>query len=77
MAETALRPPIGCESAGALMRRKPDLLARVAFQVKEGDMLSVSRKKLAVIMTALIVSTLPFSMYLGGAERVFIHNPAG
>jgi beta-lactamase regulating signal transducer with metallopeptidase domain len=68
MAETALRPPIACESASALMRRKHDLLARVAYQVKEGDMLSVSKKKLAVIMAALIVAMLPFSMYLGGAE---------
>jgi len=68
MAETALRPPIACESASALMRRKHDLLARVAYQVKEGDMLSVSKKKLAVIMAVMIVSMLPFSMYLGGAE---------
>jgi biopolymer transport protein ExbD len=68
MAETALRPPVACESASALMRKKHDLLARVAYQVKEGDMLSVSKKKLAVIMAVLIVSMLPFSMYLGGAE---------
>ena len=48
MAETALRPPVACESASALMRRKHDLLARVAYQVKEGDMLFISKKKLAV-----------------------------
>jgi beta-lactamase regulating signal transducer with metallopeptidase domain len=68
MAEKALRPPVACESASALMRRKHDLLARVAYQVKEGDMLFVSKKKLAVIMAVMIVSMLPFSMYLGGAE---------
>jgi beta-lactamase regulating signal transducer with metallopeptidase domain len=68
MAETALSPPVACESASALLRRKHDLLARVAYQVKEGDMLSVSKKKLAVIMAALIVTMLPLSMYLGGAR---------
>jgi beta-lactamase regulating signal transducer with metallopeptidase domain len=66
LAETALRPPVACESASALLRRKHELLARVAYQVKEGDMLSMSKKRLAVIMAALILAMLPFSMYLGG-----------
>ncbi|MGD8414831.1 MAG: M56 family metallopeptidase [Candidatus Latescibacterota bacterium] len=68
MAETALRPPVACESASALMRRKHDLLARVAYQVKEGDMMILSKKKMAVIMAALIVSILPLSMYVGAAD---------
>jgi beta-lactamase regulating signal transducer with metallopeptidase domain len=68
LAETALRPPVACESASALLRRKHDLLARVAYQVKEGDMLSVSKKKLAAIVAALVVTMLPFSMVLGGAD---------
>jgi len=69
LAEAALHPPVACESASALMRKKHDLLARVAYQVKEGDMLSLSKKKMAVILAALIVAMLPFSMYVRGADN--------
>lgn len=70
LAETALRPPIACESASTLMRRKHELLARVAYQVKEGDMLSLNKKKLAVVMAVLIIAMLPFSMYLADGEVI-------
>ena len=70
LAETALRPPVACESASTLMRRKHELLARVAYQVKEGDMLSLNKNKLAVVMAALVIAILPFSMYLADGEVI-------
>jgi beta-lactamase regulating signal transducer with metallopeptidase domain len=70
LAETALRPPVACESASTLMRKKHELLARVAYQVKEGDMLSLNKKKLAVVMAALVIAILPFSMYLTNGEVI-------
>lgn len=70
MAETALRPPVACESASALMRRKHDLLARVAYQIKEGHMLFVSKKKLAAMVGALVVAMLPFSLQRTGGETM-------
>ena len=70
LAETALRPPVACESASTLMRRKHELLARVAYQVKEGDMLSLNKKKLAIVLAVLVIAMLPFSMYLADGEVI-------
>jgi beta-lactamase regulating signal transducer with metallopeptidase domain/biopolymer transport protein ExbD len=66
LAETALRPPVVCESASALMRRKNELFKRVAYQVKEGNMHFVSKKKMAVLLAAMLLAVVPFSLYLGG-----------
>lgn len=66
LAETALRPTVACDSASALLRRKNELFKRVAYQMKEGNMLSVPKKKrVAVLLAALILAVVPFSLYVG------------
>jgi beta-lactamase regulating signal transducer with metallopeptidase domain len=72
LAETALRPPVVCESASALMRRKNELFKRVAYQVKEGNMHFVSKKKMAVLLAAMLLAVVPFSLYLGGGGDLAI-----
>jgi beta-lactamase regulating signal transducer with metallopeptidase domain len=67
LAETALHPPVACESASALMRKKNELLKRVAYQVKEGTMHRLSKKAIAVVLAALILAVVPFSFYHGGS----------
>lgn len=68
MAETALSPQVACESASALMKRKNELLRRVAYQIKEGNMHFVSKKQLGVVLALLVVAILPFSFYTGATD---------
>jgi beta-lactamase regulating signal transducer with metallopeptidase domain len=64
LAETATRPPVVCDSASALIRRKNELFKRVAYQVKEGNMLPMSKMKMAVLLTVVIVAVVPLSLQL-------------
>jgi beta-lactamase regulating signal transducer with metallopeptidase domain len=68
MAETALSPQIACESASTLLKRKNELLRRVAYQIKEGNMHFVSKKQLGVVLALLVVAILPFSFYMGATN---------
>jgi beta-lactamase regulating signal transducer with metallopeptidase domain len=66
LAQTSLRPAVACDSASALLRRKNELFKRVAYQMKEEQMLTVSKKKIAVVLATLILAAVPLSLHVGG-----------
>ncbi|UCG52312.1 MAG: biopolymer transporter ExbD [Candidatus Latescibacterota bacterium] len=65
LAETVARDPLACDSVSALMRRKNELLARVRYQMKEGIMRTVSKKRLAFAFAVLLLCVVPLSWYVG------------
>jgi biopolymer transport protein ExbD len=67
IAEGLVKRPVACETMSALIRRKNELLNRVTYQMKGGAMRSMSRKRVGVILAALIVMILPLSWYFGNA----------
>ncbi len=67
IAEKMVQNPVTCESASALMRQKNELLKRVRYQIKGGDMRHLSRKKICAMVVSLIVLILPLSWYYSGA----------
>ena len=61
IAESMVRIPAACESASMLLRRKNELLNRVRYQMKGGAM--VSKGRMVLILTALLLLVLPLSWY--------------
>jgi biopolymer transport protein ExbD len=68
VAERMLAHPVGCHSASALLRQRNELLDRVKYQVKGGEMRLLSRSTKRVILVGLLVLSVPLSWYCGRAE---------
>jgi len=69
LAESILEMPPTTASASALARRRCELVDRVSYQVKEGVMNTMTRKKLLGILAVLALSALPLSLVYGvGAQ---------
>lgn len=56
IAEEMTLAELGCSSASALIRQKNELLNRVQYQIMEVAMKHISKKKLGVIVTMLLLS---------------------
>ena len=56
IAEEITLADLGCASASALIRQKNELLNRVQYQIMEVAMKHISKKKLGVILTTLLLS---------------------
>ena len=56
IAEEMTLVELGCSSASALIRQKNELLNRVQYQIMEVAMKHISKKKLGVILTTLLLS---------------------
>jgi biopolymer transport protein ExbD len=67
IAESIVNSPAACESASALIRRRNELLNRVRYQIGEGKMRTVSKRKAAVVLAMLVILVLPLSWYAGNA----------
>ena len=67
IAEKMVQNPVTCESASTLMRQKNELLKRVRYQIKGGDMSHLSKKKICAMVVGLIALILPLSWYYSGA----------
>jgi biopolymer transport protein ExbD len=67
IAETIVRDPVSYGSASALIRQKNELLNRVRYQMKEGNMFSLSKKKTTVVLATLALLILPLSWYYSDA----------
>lgn len=60
IAENLIQTSLGYSSASALIRQKNELLNRVKYQL-EGTMRNLSRKKLTVVLTPLLLLLIPLS----------------
>jgi TonB family protein len=67
IAEEMTLAELGCSSASALIRQKNELLNRVQYQIMEVAMKHISKKKLGVILTILLLSfgLLSFTLSTG------------
>ena len=69
LAESVLEMPQATASASSLARRKGELLDRVAYQVKEGVVKKVSKKKLILVLAVLLLAAAPLSLVYGGDPK--------
>jgi bla regulator protein BlaR1 len=53
IAERLLANPVGCQSASALVRQRHELIDRVRYQIKEGEMIFLSKRIKHIILIGL------------------------
>ncbi len=68
IAESVVRCPSVCGSASALIRRKNELLRRVSYQLEEGRMRSISRTRVLILATVIVLLAVSLSWYRGNAS---------
>jgi biopolymer transport protein ExbD len=65
IAESAVLSPLTFESVSALVRRKHELLNRIRYQMKEGNMKPFPKTISGLIVVGLVLFVLPLSGYVG------------
>jgi len=71
IAEYMVQTRIGCPSASALIRQKNNLINRIKYQMKEvTTMKPLSKRRIGVILTGLLLLALPLSWNLISAKPV-------
>jgi beta-lactamase regulating signal transducer with metallopeptidase domain len=70
IAEYMVQSRIGCPSASALIRQKNNLINRIKYQMKESTMKPLSKSRIRVILTGLLLLALPLSWNMISAKPV-------
>ena len=68
IAERLLVNPVGCPSASALVRQRHELMNRVRYQIKEGEMRCSSKRIKWIVVISLLLLVVPLSWYCGRAD---------
>ncbi len=74
IAEYMVQSRIGCPSASALIRQKNNLINRIKYQMKESTMKPLSKSRIGVILTGLLLLALPLSWNMISAKPVKMGN---
>jgi len=76
IAERGMGKASALGSASALLKCRNGLLSRIRYQMREGTMHAVSRKRKGLILVGLFALVLPLSWYCGSADTKQDLSPA-